>query len=178
MVAPASIKPVVLMDADRIQRSIRRIAYSLAEEYHGNALLLLGINTRGDALASRLHDVLKPILPHGCQYAQIVVDAGKIRTGADALGYDGKSVIVVDDVIFSGRTMQQAVAHIIQHGQPGLVRCVALVDRGHRKFPVEPQFTGFTCPTKLKEHVHVDLIPEAGIDQVLLYQSDEHLASE
>ncbi len=164
---------VILMDADRIQRSIRRMAYNLAEEYHGSHLLLIGINTRGDALASRLHDVLNPILPHGCKHAQIVIEGDKIRTSADTDGYDGKAVIIVDDVIFSGRTMQQAVAHIIRNGKPDVVRCVALVDRGHRKFPVEPQFNGLTCPTKLKEHVHVDLIPEADIDQVVLYQNDE-----
>lgn len=166
------------MDADRIQRSIRRMAYNLAEEYHGIPLLLLGINTRGNAVASRLHEVLKPIMPLGCEYMQIVVDYESVNINGPEVDFDGKAVIIVDDVIFSGRTMQYAVSHVMQNGSPDVVRCVALVDRGHRKFPVEPQFKGLTCPTKLKEHVHVDLIPEAGIDQVVLYQNDVFLPAQ
>lgn len=159
------------MDAARIERSIRRIAFQLAEEYHHHpAVTLLGINTRGYAVASRIHAVLSELLPNPCIVCQIMVEEGPVRTDADPLALDSRTVIVVDDVIFSGRTMQQAVLYVMQNHHADSVRCVALVDRGHRKFPVEPLFTGLVSPTKLLEHVHVDLRPEAGHDQVLLYQ--------
>lgn len=146
------------------------MAYNLAEEYHDSHILLIGINTRGDAVARRLQAVLGPILTKGCDSMQIVLDGGQAQTIASA-DFDGKVVIIVDDVIFSGRTMQQAVTYVMQNGQPDVVRCVALVDRGHRRYPVEPQFRGLTCPTKLGEHVHVDLIPESSIDRVTLFQN-------
>lgn len=146
------------------------MAYNLAEEYHDRPILLIGINTRGDAVARRLRAILGPISSKGCESIQIVLDGGQAQTSAMA-DLDGKVVIIVDDVIFSGRTMQQVIAYVMQNGQPEVVRCVALVDRGHRRYPVEPQFRGLTCPTKLGEHVHVDLIPESEIDRVTLYQN-------
>lgn len=174
MVQAAQHEGVVLMDASRIERSIRRIAFQLAEEYHHHpAVTLLGINTRGFAVASRLHGIMGTLLPNPCLVCQIMVEDGPIRTNADPMALDSRTVIVVDDVIFSGRTMQQAVLYVMQNHQADIVRCVALVDRGHRKFPVEPQFTGLVSPTKLLEHVHVDLIPDAESDCVLLYPDAE-----
>ncbi len=162
------------MDAERIQRSIRRMAFNIAEDFHHNAIVLLGINDRGFAVASRMHHILASTLSNGCELARIVLD-GDVPTIDDPdIDFNHKTIIVVDDVVFSGRTMQQAVAFVIQSATPDIVRCVALVDRGHRKFPVEPQFRGLVCPTKLMEHVHVDLIPDADIDQVVLHQDTEH----
>jgi pyrimidine operon attenuation protein/uracil phosphoribosyltransferase len=66
----------------------------------------------------------------------------------------------------------------MKSGSPDIVRCAALVDRGHRKFPAEPEFCGLECPTKLMEHVHVDLIPDADSDQVVLYQDAEHFQAQ
>ncbi len=162
------------MDAERIQRSIRRMAFNIAEEYHHNAIVLLGINDRGFAVASRMHHLLTSILTNGCDLARIVLDSDSPQIDDPDIDFNHKTIIVVDDVVFSGRTMQQAVAFVIQSATPDIVHCVALVDRGHRKFPVEPQFCGLVCPTKLMEHVHVDLIPDADIDQVVLYQDTEH----
>jgi len=161
---------VPLMDAGRIERSVRRIAFNLAEEYHrSQSLTLLGLNTRGLALAHRLQNELNNLLPHPGYVAQIQCESDDVIASADASILNQRTVICVDDVIFSGRTMQKAVMHVMSNFNPDIVRCVALIDRGHRKFPVEPQFTGLVCPTKLLEHVHVDLKPESDIDQVLLY---------
>ncbi len=165
---------VVLMDANRIQRSIQRMAFSLAEEFHENRVVLLGINDRGFAVASRMCHVLTSILPNSCELARIVLDKGAPTIDDPDVDFNNKTVIIVDDVIFSGRTMQQAVTFVMQASSPDIIRCVALVDRGHRKFPVEPQFWGLECPTKLMEHVHVDLIPDAKLDQVILFQDTEH----
>lgn len=168
---------VVLMDASRIRRSIRRMALQIAEEYHNDAAVtLLGINTRGFAVASRLRDELVTLLPQTSLARQVVVDAGSVQADANAEDFDDRTVFVVDDVIFSGRTMQQAVNFVMLNYHPETVRCVALVDRGHRTFPVEPYLFGLICPTKLREHVHVDLIPEAATDNVLLFRKNPHLA--
>lgn len=168
---------VVLMDAERIQRSIRRISYCIAEEFHQNKILLLGINDRGHAVASRMYEVLAAILPNGCELARIDTDAELTKIGDLDINANKKTVIIVDDVIFSGRTMQQAVTYIMQSSTPHIVRCVVLIDRGHRKYPVEPQFWGLICPTKLMEHVHVDLKPSAEWDQVILLHDAVHYMS-
>lgn len=161
---------IPLMDAGRIERSIRRIAFNLAEEYHrSQSITLLGLNTRGLGIAHRLQSELNNLLPHPGHVAQIECESGEVTTNAEASILNHRTVICVDDVIFSGRTMQKAVMHVMSNFNPDIIRCVALIDRGHRKFPVEPQFTGLVCPTKLLEHVHVDLKPESDIDQVLLY---------
>jgi pyrimidine operon attenuation protein/uracil phosphoribosyltransferase len=165
---------VVLMDAERIERSIRRMAYNLAEEYHHRQILLLGLNARGYAVAARLHEILSTIRDQGCEIVRLDVESETGVVIPEGVHCDGKAVIVVDDVIFSGRTMQKAVALVMQSGAADTLQCVVLVDRGHRKYPVEPQFSGLTCPTKLKEHVHVDLIPDADLDQVILVHDAEH----
>ncbi len=162
------------MDADRIQRSIRRMSFNLAEEFYQNKIVLLGINDRGFSVASRMHHVLASILPYSCEIARLVLDKDAPIIDDPDVNFDQKTVIIVDDVIFSGRTMQQAVTLLMQASQPAILRCVALVDRGHRKYPVEPQFWGLVCPTKLMEHVHVDLIPDADSDQVILFQDAEY----
>jgi pyrimidine operon attenuation protein/uracil phosphoribosyltransferase len=162
------------MDAERIQRSIRRMAYCIAEEFHQNKIVLLGINDRGFAVASRMYEALATILPNGCELTRIDIDAELTKIGDSDINADKKAIIIVDDVIFSGRTMQQAVTYIMQGSTPHIVRCVALIDRGHRKYPVEPQFWGLVCPTKLMEHVHVDLKPSAELDQVILFHDAMH----
>jgi pyrimidine operon attenuation protein / uracil phosphoribosyltransferase len=178
MIAQAQSPHVVLMDADRIERSIRRMAFNLAEEYHDRQILLLGLNARGHAVATRLHAILASILHQGCDIARLDIESEDGTTIPEGVHFDGKTVIIVDDVIFSGRTMQKAVALVIQYGAAGILQSVVLVDRGHRKFPVEPQFSGLTCPTKLREHVHVDLIPDAKQDQVILVHDAEHFLSQ
>ncbi len=154
------------------------MAFNVAEDFHHNAIVLLGINDRGFAVASRMHRTLSSILANGCDLARIVLDTDVPKVDDPDIDFNHKTVIIVDDVVFSGRTMQQAVSYVTQSSMPDIVHCVTLVDRGHRKFPVEPKFCGLVCPTKLMEHVHVDLIPDAEIDQVVLYQDTEHFLAQ
>lgn len=161
---------VILMDTARMSRSIRRIAFNIAEELTKAPLVILGINERGFALAERLQKEIAAIPSLGCTSGKIEVYLnGKVRI-PNPVQLNGVYLVVVDDVMFSGKTMQHAISHIISNYQPEMIRVASLIDRGHRKYPLEPKFVGLTCPTKLTEHVHVFIQPDSDHDSVILYQ--------
>jgi pyrimidine operon attenuation protein / uracil phosphoribosyltransferase len=161
---------VILMDTARMSRSIRRIAFNIAEESTKAPIVILGINERGFALAERLHKEIVAIPTMGCSSGKIEVATNGTVNIPSSHQLNGAYVVVVDDVMFSGKTMQLAIIHIISTFQPEIIRVASLIDRGHRKYPLEPKFVGLTCPTKLTEHVHVFIQPDSDHDSVVLYQ--------
>lgn len=160
---------VVLMDDRRIERSLKRIAHQIAEDNRSEKeLVVLGINERGYAVACALNKYLSALIGKevGC-YRILPAGDDKIE-GVTSL--QNKYVLLVDDVIFSGTTMFKALSIISKTEYPDEVHTAALIDRGHRKFPIIARFTGMELPTKLNEHVTVE-VKDNKIKQVFLSQS-------
>lgn len=170
---------IVLQEAD-IARALTRIAHEILESNRGASdLILLGIPTRGVALANRLAAVIGSI-------AQTDVPAGALDvtlfrddlakhptrspqpTDIPAGGIDGKTVVLVDDVLFSGRSIRAALDALQSIGRPSVVRLAILVDRGHRELPIRPDFIGKNIPSSRQERVNVRLTENDGIDEVAI----------
>jgi pyrimidine operon attenuation protein / uracil phosphoribosyltransferase len=170
----------VVLDAQDIERCLRRIAHEILETNEGHeSLILLGIPTRGVQLANRIAAILSQIEP-GYQTPAGVLDITMYRddlaraerkiTPTDIPGssLDGKVVVLVDDVLFSGRTVRAALDAITDIGRPRQVKLAVLADRGHRELPIRPDFVGKNLPTSTKERVSVQLNETDGIDQVVI----------
>ena len=169
----------VLQQAD-ITRALTRISHEILESNRGsNDLILLGIPTRGVILANRLGVILDGIEPGAGSVGALDVtmyrdDLSKNPTRAPsptaipAGGIDGKTIVLVDDVLFSGRTIRAALNAINDLGRPRAVRLAALVDRGHRELPIRADFVGKNLPTSLSERIHVRLDETDGVDEVTI----------
>jgi len=169
----------VLQQAD-ITRALTRISHEILESNRGsNDLILLGIPTRGVILANRLGVILDGIEPGTGLVGALDVtmyrdDLSKNPTRAPsptaipAGGIDGKTIVLVDDVLFSGRTIRAALNAINDLGRPRAVRLAALVDRGHRELPIRADFVGKNLPTSLSERIHVRLEETDGVDEVTI----------
>jgi len=157
---------VTLMDDQRIKRSLKRIAHQVSEDNRGaKELVILGINRRGYAVAQMLQRYLGELLDKQIECRRLPVD--KSSTFAKDFLLQDKYVLLVDDVIFSGSTMFGALKLITQDHSPDEVHTATLVDRGHRKFPIFARFVGLDLPTKLDEHVHVELKNEEPFSVIL-----------
>lgn len=152
---------IVLMPKAHVDRAITRMAYQIQEDHAGNApIVLYGHRIRGTWVAERLAAALKPISTQPVRV--VTVDDQPIR--AESSTY----AVMVDDVIFSGRTMMHAIRMVTSHQTPDILRCAVLVDRGHRALPIQPDFTGLVSPTKFDEHVEVVFEPDGRPDSVVL----------
>ena len=170
---------IVLDDAD-IGRAIRRIAHEIVEKARGSeSILLLGIPTRGVALADRIAAAIASIegseVPVGSLDITLYRDDLRLRP-ARALepttippgGIDDRVVILVDDVLFSGRTVRAALDALNDVGRPAAVQLAVLVDRGHRQLPIRPDYVGKNLPTSLTEQVRVEVAEVDGVDRVTI----------
>jgi pyrimidine operon attenuation protein/uracil phosphoribosyltransferase len=170
----------IILSSQEIQRALKRIAHEILEANEGSSdLILLGIPTRGIALASRLTQMLKEIEP-GYQGEVGTLDITMYRddlskkereikaTSLPKSGITDKVVILVDDVLFSGRTIRAALDALVDFGRPRQVKLAALIDRGHRELPIRPDFVGKNIPTAKTERVTVLLAEHDGIDQVVI----------
>lgn len=173
-----------VLDSDDVSRVISRLAHELLEKTGGASdVVLLGIPTRGVALAQR-------IAQRCAQFERIDIPTGQLDVtlhrddialrGPRALlatdptpgGIDGKVVVLVDDVLFSGRTIRAALDALSDLGRPAVVALAVLVDRGHRELPIRADYVGKNIPTSLRETVHVLLTEYDGEDAVLLGPAD------
>ncbi len=153
-----------LMTPERVRRTVTRLAYEVIERNRGvDGLLLFGLKSRGAALADLLADALEeasgePVERHGLSIAGFRDDRGGDRFDlpADAPSAEGRDVLLVDDVLFTGRTVRAALDAVLRYGRPRTIRLAVLVDRGHREVPVHPDFVGRVIPTKHAERVVVD----------------------
>lgn len=162
---------VTLMDAQRIKRSLKRIAHQVAEDNRGTKkLLILGINQRGYAVSEMLCGYLSELLDKQIECNRLEVT--KNATSKADLSLQDKYVLLVDDVIFSGTTMFEALKLITRDHDPDEVHTATLVDRGHRKFPIIAGFVGLDLPTKLDEHVHLEL--ENGKPSMVILEKSLH----
>ena len=170
--------PRTLLEADDVRRAITRMAHELVEHDPSASLLLLGIPTRGVVLARRLAEQMTRIagrdVPVGVLDVTLYRDdlAGQptratVRSDVP-VDVDGTTVVLVDDVLFSGRTVRAALDALTALGRPAVVRLAVLVDRGHRELPIRPDSVGKNLPSAKDERVRVRFTETDGEDSVAI----------
>ena len=173
----------VVMDAEGIDRSLTRIASEILEKNKGGEeLVLVGIRTGGVFLAERLKRKISGIegkeIPFGILDITLYRDDlstshRKPRLGKTDIPFslDGKKVILVDDVLFTGRTIRAAMDALIDFGRPKLIQLAVLIDRGHRELPIRADFVGKNLPSSLWQAVSVNLTEKDGKDEVVIEEN-------
>jgi len=173
-------KGKIVMDDQEIGRAVTRIAHQIVEANKGvDKLVLVGIINRGVPLAKRIAKTIssteKRKIPVGALDVSLYRDdlnkKGKyikVRKSNIPVNIDDKVVILVDDVIFAGRTARAALDGLKDYGRVSSVQLVALVDRGHRELPIHPDYVGKKIPTAKREEVQVNLLETDGADRVLI----------
>jgi pyrimidine operon attenuation protein/uracil phosphoribosyltransferase len=175
----------VIMDADRLGRSLTRIAHEILERNRSiERLALVGIRTRGDVLAKRLAGVLEQITSAPVRTGALDITLYRDDLMRHAVGpqplvrrteipfsIDDQKILLVDDVLYTGRTIRAALDALIDFGRPREIQLVVLVDRGHRELPIKADYVGKNVPTSLKETVTVRLTETDGTDEVSVNQA-------
>ena len=176
----------VVMDADRIGRTLARIAHEIVERNKGvEALALVGVRSRGVPLARRLARSIKEItgdeVPTGSLDITLYRDdlmrhavgpQPVVRRTEIPFSIDGRKILLVDDVLYTGRTTRAALDALIDFGRPKAIQLIVLVDRGHRELPIKADYVGKNLPTALDESVQVRLQEIDDRDEVVLEQGD------
>ncbi|HEX4730693.1 MAG TPA: bifunctional pyr operon transcriptional regulator/uracil phosphoribosyltransferase PyrR [Solirubrobacterales bacterium] len=176
----------VVLEHDDLRRTLRRIAHEIAEKNPEPArLAIVGIHTRGAVLARRLHTFLGELTGAELPIGDIDIsfyrdDVGaKARSLAQPVVHDshidfdlsGRTVVLIDDVLFTGRTTRAAIEALFDYGRPERVQLAVLCDRGHRELPFRPDYVGKNLPTSRDERVNVRLEEIDGIDQVTISEA-------
>jgi pyrimidine operon attenuation protein / uracil phosphoribosyltransferase len=173
-------KKKIVMDAEGIDRSLTRIAYEILEKNKGvEQLVLVGIRTGGVFLAERLRrkifeiegrEVPQGILDITLYRDDLQTSRPKPRLGKTDIPFslNGKKVVLVDDVLFTGRTIRAAMDALIDFGRPKLIQLTVLIDRGHRELPIRADFVGKNLPSSLWEAISVNLTEKNGMDEVIV----------
>jgi pyrimidine operon attenuation protein/uracil phosphoribosyltransferase len=170
------------MDADRMSRALTRIAHEILERNRGvDELALVGIRTRGVPIARRLARALKEIngedVPTGALDITLYRDdlmrnavgpQPVIRRTEIPFSIDDRKILLVDDVLYPGRTIRAALDALIDFGRPRAIQLVVLVDRGHRELPIKADYVGKNLPTSSKQSVQVRLQEIDGVDEVVI----------
>ena len=175
----------VIMDADRLGRSLTRIAHEILERNRSiERLALVGIRTRGDVLAKRLAGVLEQITRAPVRTGALDITLYRDDLMRHAVGpqplvrrteipfsIDDQKILLVDDVLYTGRTIRAALDALIDFGRPRAIQLVVLIDRGHRELPIKADYVGKNVPTSRRESIQVRLQEVDGHDEVVI-QSD------
>ncbi len=180
----------VVLDADDLRRTLVRIAHEIIEKNagagdgdgdSGSGIAIVGIHTRGAVLARRLHEHLEELSPGDVPLGDIDISfyrddlPGRAPTDAPIvhsshLDFDmaGRTIVLVDDVLFTGRTVRAAIDALFDYGRPQRVQLAVLADRGHRELPIRPDYTGKNLPTARDERVYVRLDEIDGVDEIAI----------
>jgi pyrimidine operon attenuation protein/uracil phosphoribosyltransferase len=172
----------VVMDADRIGRTLTRIAHEIVERNKGtDDLALVGVRTRGVPIARRIARTLREITGHEVPTGSLDITLYRDDLMRHAVGpqplvrrtdiqfsIDDRKILLVDDVLYTGRTTRAALDALIDYGRPKAIQLIVLVDRGHRELPIKADYVGKNLPTALEESVQVRLIEIDGEDEVVL----------
>ncbi|HWW66400.1 MAG TPA: bifunctional pyr operon transcriptional regulator/uracil phosphoribosyltransferase PyrR [Solirubrobacterales bacterium] len=179
----------VVLEHDDLRRTLRRIAHEIAEKNPGpEGLAVVGIHTRGALLARRLHALVGELTGVEVPIGDIDISFYRDDVGAKApssqpvvhashIDFDlsGRTVVLVDDVLFTGRTVRAAIEALFDYGRPERVQLAVLCDRGHRELPIRPDYVGKNLPTAREERVNVRLEEIDELDEVTI---SEPLAAE
>ena len=176
-----------VMDADRMSRALTRIAHEILERNRGtDELALVGIRTRGVPLARRIARNLREITGHEIPTGSLDITLYRddlmrqpvgpqpvVRRTEIPFSIDDKRIILVDDVLYTGRTIRAALDALIDFGRPRAIQLIVLVDRGHRELPIKADYVGKNLPTSSSESVQVRLLEIDGVDEVLINAPEE-----
>ncbi len=187
MSAPRAQSEQIVLERDDLRRTLRRIAHEIAEKNpDSESLALVGIHTRGAVLARRLHALVGELGGSTIPLGDIDISFYRDDVGArdpvaqpivhaSHLDFDlaGRTVVLVDDVLFTGRTVRAAIEAIFDYGRPARVQLAVLCDRGHRELPIRPDYVGKNLPTSRAQRVNVRLEEEDGADEVTITESEE-----
>jgi pyrimidine operon attenuation protein / uracil phosphoribosyltransferase len=180
------VKATVMNSAD-MRRSIRRLAHEIIERNHGvENLGIVGVRTRGVYIAKRIFDLIREIegepLGLGTLDTTLYRDDFRIRKVGPGVQVtdipfemDNSTIILVDDVLYTGRTSRAALDALMDYGRPGRVQLAVLVDRGHRELPIKADFVGKNIPTSFGENVQVHVEEIDNVDEVTLVEEKEVL---
>ena len=181
----------LLLDADALSRTLSRIAHEIIEANPElDEVALVGIQTRGVPLAQRLARLIEERAGAAPELGAVDItfyrDDVTVRGGEAPLApqplvrasqldfpLDGRTVILVDDVLYTGRTIRSAIEALFDYGRPARVQLAVLVDRGHRELPIRPDYVGKNLPTSRDERIQVQLVEVDEVDAVLLVSSPE-----
>ena len=174
----------VVLSAEDIRRAVRRIAHEIVERNHGtDGVALVGMHTRGVPLAHRLADAIREFENESVPVGEL--DIGLYRDDISSLelrsrlqrtelpvDIDGRRVVLVDDVLYTGRSIRAAMDALTDFGRPAAIQLAVLVDRGHRELPIRPDYIGKNIPTAIQEDVQVLLEESDGIDEVRIIRTE------
>lgn len=176
-------RAAVLLDDQAVARAVSRIAHQVREQNLDlTSLVFIGIRSRGVPLAYRLQEQLERFSGVRVPVGEIDIfpyrddlspEVSESRIDTSHIGFDiaGRTVVLVDDVLFTGRTARAALDALIDRGRPGRVQLAVLVDRGHRELPIRADYVGKNVPSSLDEEVQVRLVETDGADGVLMVKS-------
>jgi pyrimidine operon attenuation protein/uracil phosphoribosyltransferase len=176
------VQEKVVLDRDDVRRTLVRIAHEIVEKNAGaDQLAIVGIHTRGAILAARVQELIAELTgaepPRGAIDISFYRDDVGIREpGAQPVVHSteldfelkGRTVVLVDDVMFSGRTARAAIEALFDYGRPERVQLAVLADRGHRELPIRPDYVGKNLPTSSDERVNVRIEETDGVDEVVI----------
>lgn len=169
----------ILADAQKIDRALMRLAHQIVDRNGGADICLVGIRTRGVPLSERLAKNIRALTGRAVDVGALDItlyrdDLTEIADSAHLNGTHidfpvaGRTVVLVDDVIYTGRTARAALDAVVQLGRPRSIQLAALVDRGHRELPIRPDYVGLNVPTSQDEAVAVHLVETDGGDEIRL----------
>jgi pyrimidine operon attenuation protein/uracil phosphoribosyltransferase len=169
----------VVLGQDDMRRTLVRVAHEIVEKNAGRDVALVGIHRRGAHLASRLHSLVSELLEDPVPLGDL--DISFYRDDLATLGPhpvvhrshlpfrpEEHTVVLVDDVLYTGRTARAAIDALFDYGRPARVQLAVLADRGHRELPIRPDYVGKNLPTSLQERVNVRVVELDGVDEVTI----------
>ena len=172
-----------ILTADDITAGVEKLAASIREKTAGKAICLVGIRSRGDEVAERVLNILteEDREPHSSILAislyrddfEHLHENPLLQESDINFPVDGAHIILVDDVLFTGRTIRAALDAILDYGRPSKIELATLIDRGHREIPIAPDYVGITLETNRLDHVLVSLEGTDGTDQIRIVQKED-----
>ncbi len=177
----------VVLDADDIRRTLVRIAHEIVEKNPDGDMAIVGIHTRGAVLAARLHRLVAELVDAEIPLGDLDIalyrddlatrgDTPVVHATELPFALEPRTVVVVDDVLYTGRTVRAAIDALFDYGRPARVQLAVLADRGHRELPIRPDFVGKNLPTARSERVNVSLQETDGYDEVSITALEGALA--
>lgn len=176
------VEKATLMDDAAISRALARIAHEIVERNKGlEGVVVVGIRTRGVPLAKRLVALLEQIegievpcgsldISHYRDDLSTITERPSVSSSVLDFSVDARRILLVDDVVFTGRTVRAALDALTDMGRPSSVQLAVLVDRGHRELPIRPDYVGKNLPTSIREHIRVKVKETDGEDRVVLLE--------
>jgi pyrimidine operon attenuation protein/uracil phosphoribosyltransferase len=179
----------LVLDRDDVRRALTRMAHEIVEANPHGPLAMVGIHRRGAPLARRLHRSVSDLAAEPVALGDVDITFYRDDIGAPGrlpapvvnashldFGVDGLTVVIVDDVLYTGRTVRAAIDALFDYGRPDRVQLAVLVDRGHRELPIRPDYVGKNLPTSMEERVYVRVEELDGVDEVAIATREQALA--